>query len=80
MNVSNTVTLARLNELIDNNGSSIWHACANRRAFIARRSAEGRPSPNAEAELAALLALGSGYETPAQIAHSANNAASGFGL
>lgn len=59
----NYAMLMRLNELIDVHGG-IMPAIANRKAVIARRSADGKTSPCAEAELVALesLALSCAHE------------------
>lgn len=59
------VTEARLNDLINAHGS-IQLALEARNQCIARRKAEGKASPVAEAEAAALIALPWDYRTPAQ--------------
>ncbi len=67
-----------INELIDHcNG--IHGAIENRQKSIARRAAEGKTSPNAEAQLAALLALPYDYQTPKQVrSHQGWVASGGF--
>lgn len=62
-------TLQRIDELIDAHGG-ILAAIANRQEVIARRSAQGKMSLNAEAELAALKRLPLDYRTAADQARS----------
>ena len=66
----------KLNEIIDaNNG--IHGAIDSLNARIARRASEGKESPVAAEQLAAILALPIDYQTPKQIQASANWASSG---
>ena len=55
----------RIDELIDAHGS-IALALASRRQCIARRASEGKTSPCAEAEVAAMESLPPDYTTPNQ--------------
>lgn len=65
----------QIDELIDMAGCSILHAVENRRKVIARRLSEGKASPRAESQLAALLALPSGYLTNLQLERQAHREA-----
>lgn len=62
-------TQKRLDELIDAHGG-IHAAIASREACVRRRAGEGKESPVAAAEVAALRALPPGYATPAQQART----------
>ena len=71
----NLPTKIRIDELIDAHGS-VARARESRLLCIARRAAEGKDSPCAKAEVAALDELPLNYATPAQLRREKNLAES----